>query len=302
MATHLQVCPLHRGRIVTISDVRCRPYCRACGGEEWSEAHQIVFVRSGVFVKRQGKRELVADPNQVLFFNRQETYRVSHPVDGGDDCTVFTFRTEILMEAVELFRKRDEGEQPFQFEHAFSVRRSFLLHQRLRQFLIAGENDSLAIEEASLALLGRVLADAYAACAIPPRRCRTATADAHRQHCDAARLLLATRFAENLTLEDIAASIHVSPFHLARIFRRETGLSIHQYRNCLRLRTALDRINAGATDLTGLALDLGYSSHSHFTDAFRRSFALSPSECRRVSPARLRELSRNLEVSESGAV
>jgi hypothetical protein len=37
-----------------------------------------------------------------LFFNREEGYRVSHPVDGGDDCTAFTFRWEILVEAVEL--------------------------------------------------------------------------------------------------------------------------------------------------------------------------------------------------------
>ena len=57
--------------------------------------------RLGSIGKRQGTRTLVADPNQILFFNGEEGYRVSHPVD-GDDCTAFTFRWEILVEAVEL--------------------------------------------------------------------------------------------------------------------------------------------------------------------------------------------------------
>ena len=223
MATHLKVSQLHHGRIVSIADVCCRPRSRQCGGEEWSDAHQVVFVRAGTFVKRQGRREVVADPNQILFFNRDEAYRVSHPVDGGDDCTVFTFRTEILMDAVEVFRKHGEGRQPFEFGRAMNGQRTFLLHQRLRQFLLGGRNDSLAVEEASLTLLGRALADTYDARGFPPRHCRSATAEAHREHAEATRLLLAARFAENLTLDDIAQSVHCSPFHLARVFRWTTS-------------------------------------------------------------------------------
>jgi AraC-like DNA-binding protein len=49
----------------------------------------------------------------------------------------------------------------------------------------------------------------------------------------------------------------------------------------------------GADDLTALALELGFSSHSHFTDAFRAEFGRAPSRIRRST---LRELSKNLEV------
>jgi AraC-like DNA-binding protein len=45
---------------------------------------------------------------------------------------------------------------------------------------------------------------------------------------------------------------------------------------------ALERLDAGERDLTRLALDLGYSSHSHFTDAFRRSFGVTPSTARKL--------------------
>jgi AraC-like DNA-binding protein len=152
------------------------------------------------------------------------------------------------------------------------------------------------VEEASLTLLGSVLADACRSRCMQPPPARSATVKAHREKAEATRLFLAARFAENLPLEQIAALMHISPFHLARIFRRETGLSLLQYRNRLRLRAALERIQQGASDLTGLALDLGYSSHSHFTDAFRHSFGLAPSECRGLPSHRLRESSRNLEA------
>ena len=74
-------------------------------------------------------------------------------------------------------------------------------------------------------------------------------------------------------------------------------MSMHQYRSRLRLRTALERIHEGASDLTRLALELGYSSHSHITEAFRRAFGLVPSACRQLTRRSLREMSRNLKVA-----
>ena len=47
----------------------------------------------------------------------------------------------------------------------------------------------------------------------------------------------------------------------------------------LRLRAALERI-ADGEDVATLALALGFSSHSHFTSAFRRAFGVAPSQVR----------------------
>jgi AraC-like DNA-binding protein len=88
--------------------------------------------------------------------------------------------------------------------------------------------------------------------------------------------------AERLTLTRIARALGVSVFHLCRSFRRATGLTLHAYRDQVRLRAALERLEQGERDLTRLALDLGYSSHSHFTAAFRRSFGTSPSRTRKL--------------------
>ena len=69
-------------------------------------------------------------------------------------------------------------------------------------------------------------------------------------------------------------------FHLCRCFRAGTGLTLHEYRTQLRLRGALEALESGDCDLTRLALDTGFSSHSHFTAAFRRVFDATPSRVR----------------------
>ena len=97
---------------------------------------------------------------------------------------------------------------------------------------------------------------------------------------EAARDMIARRFKDNLSLSEIAREVGSSVFHLARIFKTRTGFSLHAYRNQLRLRSALERLRDPGIDLTGIALDLGFSSHSHFTETFRRAFGKTPSAVR----------------------
>src|SRR5262249_18771934 len=97
-------------------------------------------------------------------------------------------------------------------------------------------------------------------------------------------------------LDDVARAVHTSPFHLARLFGERTGLPVHRYLTQLRLRAALDRLAGGASDLTALALDLGFSSHSHFADAFRREFGRTPSDVRKIAGRTLAEMSKNLKA------
>jgi AraC family transcriptional regulator len=84
------------------------------------------------------------------------------------------------------------------------------------------------------------------------------------------------------TLADIAVAVHCSPFHLARSFRLRTGQSLHAYRTRLRMGLALMRVQEGEQNLSGLALDLGYSSHSHFSSMFRSHFGFPPSQIRAI--------------------
>ena len=93
--------------------------------------------------------------------------------------------------------------------------------------------------------------------------------------------MLNRRFWLPDSLGDVADRVRVSLFHLCRIFRSVTGSSIHQYRDQLRLRSALQAVIDTNDDLLSLGLRLGYSGHSHFTAAFHRRFSITPSELRR---------------------
>lgn len=82
-------------------------------------------------------------------------------------------------------------------------------------------------------------------------------------------------------LQDVADAASCSLFHLARSFRRHTGLSLHGYRQHLRLAVALQRLEDGERDLAGLAHDLGFSSQSHLGAAFQRELGVTPAQARR---------------------
>src|SRR5262249_37447049 len=78
-------------------------------------------------------------------------------------------------------------------------------------------------------------------------------------------------------------------------FQQRTGAPVHRYLTRLRLRASLERLADGETDLTALALELGFSSHSHFTGAFRREFGRTPSAVRRDPVRRtIRESGKSL--------
>ena len=116
----------------------------------------------------------------------------------------------------------------------------------------------------------------------------------HAQLAETAKGYLTEHLAERVTLNDVARAAHSSEFHLARIFREQTGFTLHGYRTHLRLRLALDRLADDELDLTALAAELGFSSHSHLTRAFKTIFGAPPSLIR--SAFRLRELRRIVEA------
>ncbi len=133
----------------------------------------------------------------------------------------------------------------------------------------------------ALQLVADVLESAFTKHGMPRKRKREGTDADHADRTEAAKTYLASKLSERITLDDVASAVHASPFHLSRVFQQQTGVPVHRYLMLLRLRASLERLAEGAQDITALALELGFSSHSHFTDAFRREFGRPPSEVRR---------------------
>ncbi len=276
---------LYQSPLVSVRDY----ICRACRGgpeaEEYSDENSIVLMRSGAFCKHFGRRGLTADVNQSVFFSKGSTYRVSHPADCGDRGTILVVAPSVLVDIIrELDPTVDERpDRPFPFITGPCVKDAFLKHRELVIRLEAAAVEPLEplwADETALQLVADVLEAAFARDGRPRKKQRVDTVAEHAELTEAVKNVLAARLRERVTLEEIAGAVDTSPFHLARVFQRQTGVPIHRYLARLRLRTALERLEQGARDLTALALELNFSSHSHFTDAFRREFGCTPSDVR----------------------
>jgi AraC family transcriptional regulator len=278
---HLQKRELFSGPLVTLIDVRCRESSSACSGEEHATGHQLIVIRSGVFVKHSplaSRRALVAEPMQVLFLNRNEPFRISHPTAGGDDCTVLDLSDEATAEVIGTLepRTRDRPDAPFRISHAPLAAPARLRLHRLRR-ATAQARDGLALEESLLGILARVAGDGYRAHgrSITPQR--EATRRAREELVERTRQALAVAPAEPWSLSRLARQVDSSPYHLTRVFRASTGLPVHQYLLRLRLALALEELEGGGGELSAIALRAGFASHSHFTTAFRHAFGVRPS-------------------------
>ena len=277
--------PLYESPIVSVHDYCCHIARSGPGAEEESNANNIVLMRHGAFARHFGRRTTTADVNQAVFFSRESTYRVSHPADCGDRGTVFTVSPRVLNDIVRELDPSidDHPDHPFRFFTGPCDSNVFWRHRELVQRLESADPlEPLWADVTALQLVADVLESAFVKHGVARKPKREGTDADHAERTEAAKTYLASRMNERVTLDEVARAVHVSPFHLARIFQQYTGVPVHRYLTQLRLRASLERLAAGASDLTELALELGFSSHSHFTDAFRREFGKSPSEIRKI--------------------
>ena len=292
---------VYHDELLRIGLFRCQPWEDLFRDDTRAMGRYLVFPHTGVFITPEGGETLVADPTVVMFYNKHQSYRRAKLSENGDACAYFEFAPEVLCDVLPRYdpARDDRPDYPFPVNRGPSDAHSYLLHRLVLAHIERERSpDSLFVQETMIEVLERILDNVY-----PQRQTNGATAATRRAHAALVRdvqSLLATQFQAPLTLQQIAALLHVSPYHLCRVFRRQTGFSIHQYRNDLRLRVALEHVLDGATDLGALALTLGFANHSHFSKAFRLLFDATPSDLRDVRAERaassLRQMSKNLTV------
>ncbi|HDR9497963.1 TPA: AraC family transcriptional regulator [Burkholderia cepacia] len=92
---------------------------------------------------------------------------------------------------------------------------------------------------------------------------------------DAMRERLAADLTCTVTLDEVAQTAGLSPFHAARLFTRTNGMPPHAWRNQLRLQRALAPLRAGVP-VADVAAASGFVDQSHFTRHFKRMFGVPP--------------------------
>jgi len=97
-----------------------------------------------------------------------------------------------------------------------------------------------------------------------------------------AMALIHERYAEPISLPQLAGAVGVSKEYLARCFHQETGVTVVTYLNRYRIGQAKALLDAGARNLTEVALEVGFSSGPYFSRVFRQEVGVPPSEYRRA--------------------
>lgn len=291
---------LYTSPMIAVSDYICCEPEGNVSAEEYSTSNSIVLMRRGAFSRHFGRKKVTADVNQAAFFSTDSAYRVSHPSDGGDRGTTLTVADSILRDIVrELYPAVDDvPEKPFPFLTGPCDPEIFWRHREYVRRLEHADSDPLEMlwaDVTGLQLIADVLESAFQKRGVRKQRRMSTHAD-HYERVEAAKAFLASRLGGPVTLDEVADAASASPFNFARMFRTQTGLPVHRYLTLLRLRASLERV-ASSEDITSVALDLGFSSHSHFTGLFRREFGITPSEFRkRATSAKARKMSKNLIV------
>ena len=265
--------------IVTVWDVvRDAPVDHPADAPWHAHAH-FVFPYRGLWVRHEGEGLAVAEAGQVLLSNAGACYRTHHPVVGGDACLIVRVDETIVREVAPPAVLR--GGDAFGFDHLrlrIDARASALVAM-LRHSLREGIAEPLEAESLALTLVTRALG---------PRTAHVAGSTGGRQRLvDRAKLVIAGDLSRRWTLAEIAAEVGVSPVYLTQTFQQVEALPLYRYQLRLRLARALDRIG-DVDDLAQLGLDVGFSSHSHFSAAFLQAYGRSPSEFREAVIARRR--------------
>lgn len=215
----------------------------------------LVFPRLPVRIAQAGRKPVVADSTVVMLYDKGQQYERDIISPDGDRCDWFEFAAEDVSDAL--------------VDGAFGmacvpVPGALVARERAVFAEVAARGDALAIEEAVLGLLAAAVAT--------PRPTR-----GWREIAYAAQERLARCYSRAVSLDDLARPLGCSPFQLCRAFRAATGRTVHQHLTALRLHSALDLVPERRGDLAGLALELGFSHHAHFTAAFRAHFGIAPS-------------------------
>ena len=263
--------PLLETQIVQVWDACCDGAGAHEGETAWREVAHLVFPYRGLYVRHHDEVPCVAEPGQVLLSNVGASYRIGHPVPGGDSSLVVLVEAGMLREIAPASLLLDGDALAFRQPRLRIDARAQALVAMLRHSLRENIAEPLEAESLALTLVQRSLG---------PRTSHVAGASTGRQRlADRTKLVLATDLSRRWTLADIAAEVGVSPVYLTQVFQQVEGLPLYRYQLRLRLARALDLL-AEYDDLSQLSLDLGFSSHSHFSASFQQVYGRSPSEFR----------------------
>jgi AraC-like DNA-binding protein len=269
--------------LVRVGKFRCaasHPRFRDSGP---TSGHLVVFPRTAVWIRHAGATQFLADPRVATIYNRAQEYTRDVASVDGDRCDWFSVNPEL---ALDIARASDQGfedpDRPFLSAFVGVDPELYLRQRRLLAQLERGCLSAFEAEERVVEIVAAVIRRSAAQRPRMSRRRRRSRGvdEAHVELADRARAVITRDACARPTVAELAKSLCVSPFHLCRVFREQTGVSMHAYRTQVRMRLALERLTVADRDISRVAFELGFSSHSHFAATLGKHYHATPSAVR----------------------
>jgi AraC-like DNA-binding protein len=196
----------------------------------------------------------------------------THRQWGAVDFDVYLFDPAVVGEAAE-----ELGLGGWPHFRSASVREP-RIHRAFRRLMQSVTRPSTALERQCRVadVLARLLSEQGERCP------ETSVGRSEHRAVGRTKALLHDRMADNLTLGELARATGLSRYHLARVFKRATGVSLHEYQLLVRIQEATRKLMRGERPVD-VAAELGFADQSHFGRHFRRIVHVSPAAFARAT-------------------
>jgi AraC family transcriptional regulator len=236
-------------------------------------AHLVALPVGGLFSQHDApNRSVIGTPSYAVRFTIDTPYRIGFPGGIGDRALILRLDTALEIDELDKRRRNDLGSCGLLTAEAMILRNLLWAKQhRLNEDELESEAISLDLLRLSLNTM-----NSHASTG------RSSTLARRRSAIERVKEAVGAAPADKWSVTQLAAIANLSPFYLCHVFRQTTGTSIYDYVVQERLAHSLDAVLDGG-NLMAIALDAGFSSHSHFTTRFRRFFGITPSVLRDVA-------------------
>ena len=230
--------------------------------EHSHEQPLFCFVMQGDYTEKYGNKTRECKPSTLLFHPAEELHTEYFHDAGGHSFIIemdpgWLERLRVRMAVTDRSADFRGG--------AFEL----LARKLYREFVRMDEVSPLIIEGLMLEILGEAT------------RCYTTIGvDIPLRWVQAARALLHERFAETITLSDVAKTVGVHPVHLAQMFHKTYSCTIGEYVRKLRIEFACRELALSDKPIVDIALAAGFCDQSHFSRTFKRFLGVPPTQYR----------------------
>lgn len=95
-----------------------------------------------------------------------------------------------------------------------------------------------------------------------------------------ARSFIAGNFASDISLDDVAREVNISPYYFSKVFKDETGETFVEYLTGLRVEKAKELLADHSYSIKQVCVESGYSDPNYFSRIFKKNVGVTPSEYR----------------------